>query len=83
MKAIDMQSNIPYMATSASSDGTIIVGQLMWLSEDGMLNLPDKDGGGFLLEYEWKNSGTCDFVVEAPTNYSVIVVSGREKMVRL
>lgn len=47
MKATSMEYLLPYKAVSNSPDGTIIDGQLMWVSLNGDLNLPDKYGGGF------------------------------------
>lgn len=64
MKATSMECLKPYKATSSSPDGSIITGQIMWLSQNGDLHLPDKYGGGVLLKEEWTDSSTCDFEVE-------------------
>jgi len=78
MKANDMKYNIAYKAISESTDGTIRIGQLMWLSSNGELNLPDINGGGALLESEWRDKRTVDFEVEEANNYVIIVEPGRE-----
>lgn len=78
MKAIDMKPNKPYRATCTSKDKTIGKGQLIWLSEDGLLNVTDKNGGGFLLEEEWKSPDTCSFEVEEDKNYKIVIIGRNE-----
>ena len=45
-----------------------------------MLNLPAKNGGGFLLEKKWKEADTCDFEVEEAVGYHVDVRPGHESL---
>lgn len=78
MKAIEMKPYIVYRAIKCSSDGSISSGDIMWLSQDGVLCLPDENGGGCLNEDEWKFSETVDFEVEETSEYYVEQRQGRE-----
>lgn len=80
MNAINMEFLKPYRAISDSSDRTIIAGQIMWVSRNGDLNLPDKHGGGFLLKEEWTDNSTSDFEVEEAPDYSIVIRSGIESL---
>ena len=80
MQAIDMKINTPYRAITGSSDGTIEVGQIMWLSSNGLLNLPYKYGGGFLLESEWKAYDTVDFEVEEALDFYILFDKYSERL---
>lgn len=82
MKAIDMNTNTPYRAITNSSDGTIVVGQIMWLSGNGQLNLATEDGGGSLLEDEWKSSETGDFDVEETSDFYIRLERWSESLCR-
>lgn len=79
MKAIEMKTGIAYKAITESTDGTIISGQLMWVSpKDLSLCLPNSNGGGFLLKEEWMSSETSDFEVEETSEYYVNIQRGSE-----
>lgn len=82
MKAIDMEIHTPYVCTKGSSDGTVGVGQTMWLSANGQLNFLTSDGGGCLLESEWKSSKTVDFEVERSTEWQFCLFNHSECLVR-
>lgn len=69
MRAIDMDVNTPYRVVTNSSDGTIAIGDIVWLSSNGHLN--DANETAFLLEEEWKSSETVDFEVEEATEYYI------------
>lgn len=78
MKATEMQILKPYKAVTSSSDRTVHAGQILWVSKNGDLCLPDKYGGGALLKEEWASTYTCDFTVEEAMGYIVEVQPGRE-----
>lgn len=79
MKAIEMKTGIVYEAVTGSADGTIEVGQIMWVSpNDQSLCLPDSSGGGALNKEEWLSAGTCDFEVKEVTEYYVDIQRGSE-----
>lgn len=82
MNATAMEHLKPYKAISNSPDGTITAGQLMWVSLNGDLNLPDKYGGGCLLKEEWADNSTCDFEVEEASDYIIEVRPGIESLKR-
>ena len=69
MKAIDMDINTPYRVVTNSPDGTIAIGDIVWLSSNGHLN--DANEAAFLLEEEWKSSETVDFEVEETAEYYI------------
>ena len=79
MKAIEMKAGIVYKAMTGSTDGTIEIGQIMWISlNDKALCLPDSNGGGVLNKEEWMSTETCDFEVEEVTEYYVDIQRGSE-----
>lgn len=80
MKAIEMKMLQPYRATTSSSDRTVLTGQIMWVSRNGDLCLPDRYGGGVLLREEWSAPNTCDFEVEEASGYIVEIRSGSESL---
>jgi hypothetical protein len=79
MKAIEMKTGIVYKALTGSTDGTIEIGQIMWVSpKDLSLCLPDSVGGGALNKEEWMSAETCDFEVEITSEYYVDINRGSE-----
>lgn len=79
MKAIEMKTGIVYKAVTESTDGTIEIGQIMWVSpKDTSLCLPDSNGGGALNKDEWTSAKTCDFDVEEAIEYYVDIQRGSE-----
>ena len=76
--ATDMKPLIPYVVVTASSDGSIEIGEYLWLGRNGKLNILDKTGGGWLEPEEWQSPETCDFAVRKTDRMAVTVVRGRE-----
>ena len=64
MKAIEMSPMVTYRVTKGSSDTSLEIGDLVWLSENGKLNVLAQCGGGWLDQEEWRAEQTCDFEVE-------------------
>ena len=69
-----------YRVTKPSSDGTVQVGNNVWLSKNGDLNFVE--GKGWLPKDEWNNPGTNDFEVEDNDEYSLRITSGREIVIK-
>lgn len=80
MKAIDMNINTPYRVITGSSDGTIAIGDIVWLSSNGHLNIANE--AAFLLEDEWRSVETVDFDIEEAPEYYIYLdkwTEGRRK----
>ena len=69
-----------YTVTKPSSDETLQVGDIIWLSENGDLN--DAIAKGWLSKDEWDVAGTNDFEVEECKTHRLLVVSGEEMVVK-
>ena len=69
-----------YTVTKPSSDETLQVGDIIWLSENGDLN--NAKSGGWLSKDEWDVDGTNDFAVEECKTHRLLVVSGEEMVVK-
>ena len=69
-----------YTVTKPSSDETLQVGDIIWLSENGDLN--NAKAGGWLSKDEWDVDGTNDFAVEECKTHRLLVVSGEEMVVK-
>lgn len=67
-----------YTVTKSSTDKTLEVGDIIWLSENEDLN--SCKCSGWLSESEWNNSGTNDFEVTECTDYYLDVTSDHEKV---
>ncbi len=80
MHSLSMEPLKVYRATTESSDKTIRIGQVMWVSKNGHLNLPNEYGGGWLSEEEWHSLETVDFEVE-PTKGMVQVTGDHERLI--
>ena len=68
-----------YTVTKTSSDETLQIGDIIWLSENKDLNNANK---GFLSKHEWEVAGTNDFEVEKCRTHHLLVVSGEEMVVK-
>ena len=68
-----------YTVTKTSSDETLQIGDIIWLSENKDLNNANK---GFLSKYEWEVAGTNDFEVEECRTYHLLVMNGCEMVVK-
>ena len=69
-----------YTVIKPSSDETLQVGDIIWLSENGDLN--DARAKGWLTKDEWDVAGTNDFEVEECTTHRLLVVSGEEMVIK-
>ena len=67
-----------YTITKPSTDGTIEVGDIIWISANGDLN--SIKGQGWLSEEEWNIDGTNDFEVEECTTHYLDIVNGSESV---
>ena len=68
-----------YTVTKTSSDETLQIGDIIWLSENEDLNNANK---GFLSKYEWEVAGTNDFEVEECRTHHLLVLDGYEMLVK-
>ena len=68
-----------YTVTKTSSDETLQIGDIIWLSENKDLNNANK---GFLSKYEWEVAGTNDFEVEECRTHHLLVLDGYETVVK-
>ena len=69
-----------YTVTKPSSDETLQVGDIIWLSENGDLN--DARVKGWLSKDEWDIAGTNDFEVEECKTHHLVVMYGSEMIVK-
>ena len=77
---MDMEKLKLYTVTKPSSDETLQVGDIIWLSENGDLN--NAKAGGWLSKDEWDVDGTNDFAVEECKTHRLLVVSGEEMVIK-
>lgn len=71
----------PYRITKGNTDGNIIPGVLIWQSENGMLNICDKYGGGFLNGDELTPE-MMDFEADIDNDYEIVVTSRSEQIIK-
>ena len=69
-----------YTVIKPSSDETLQVGDIIWLSENGDLN--DARAKGWLTKDEWDVAGTNDFEVEECKTHHLVVMYGSEMVVK-
>ena len=69
-----------YTVIKPSSDETLQVGDIIWLSENGDLN--DAKAKGWLSKDEWDVAGTNDFEVEECKTHHLVVMYGSEMIVK-
>ena len=69
-----------YTVTKTSSDETLQIGDIIWLSENKDLNNANK---GFLSKYEWEVAGRNDFEVEECRTHHLLVLDGYETVVKI
>lgn len=65
-----------YTVIKSSTDGTIKAGDVIWLSENGDLNIVQ--ASGWLINDEWNNLKTKDFEVEESKDYYLDIAHGHE-----
>lgn len=69
-----------YTVIKSSTDETIEVGDIIWISENGDLN--SVKGGGWLSKDEWDVSGTNDFEVEECKTHHLLVLDKHEMVLK-
>ena len=69
-----------YTVIKPSSDETLQVGDIIWLSENGDLN--DARAKGWLSKDEWDIAGINDFEVEECKTHHLVVMYGSEMIVK-
>ena len=69
-----------YTVTKPSSDETLQVGDIIWLSENGDLN--DAKAKGWLSKDEWDVAGTNDFEAEECTTHHLLVLDRHEMVLK-
>ena len=69
MKHSSLEILKPYRIIKSSSDGTFIVGEIIWISENKDIN--SVQGKGFIPLIECKN-GTLDFEAESANDWEII-----------
>lgn len=65
-----------YTVTKSSSDETLQVGDIIWISANGDLN--NAMVGGWLSEEEWDTDGINDFEVKECTTHYLDIINGSE-----
>ena len=69
-----------YTVIKSSTDKTIEVGDIIWISANGDLN--SIKGQGWLSEEEWNVDGTNDFEVEECRTHHLLVLDGDEIVIK-
>ena len=69
-----------YTVIKPSSDETLQVGDIIWLSVNGDLN--NVKAGGWLSKDEWDVDGTNDFAVEECKTHRLLIISGEEMVIK-
>ena len=72
---------IPYRVTKDSTDKTLHKGDIVWLSDNGDLNIADPKYPGWLAKSEWSAPRTSDFEIEPASEYEILCV-GRHEICR-
>lgn len=75
MQAREMKPLKVYRALTDSPDGTIQKGDVLWISENGNLNLA---GFGWLNDIDFQSSDIIKFSVVEANDYSLYVVGDAE-----
>ena len=82
MKASEMELMTPYRVTKGSTDGTLTTGDIIWLSNNGDLNVADSKFSGWLDHDDWvSDPETNDFLVDNANDYAVVTMGSREYLV--
>lgn len=76
MKAKEMLPLVAYDVIKGSSDGTVLKGDVIWISENRMLNSGKE--GAFIMVDEWDQHETNDFEVVESSEYCVVKLSKAE-----
>ena len=69
-----------YTVIKPSSDETLQVGDIIWLSENGDLN--DAKAKGWLSKDEWDVAGTNDFEAEECMTHHLLVLDRHEMVLK-
>lgn len=75
MKVQELETLKPYRVTKSSSDRTFISGDIIWMSENGDINIVQ--AAGCINPHEtWGK--TLDFEVETASDFEVVKTNGSE-----
>ena len=75
MKVQELETLKPYRVTKSSSDRTFVSGDIIWMSENGDINIVQ--AAGCINPYE-VGSQTLDFEAEAALNFEIVNGNGSE-----
>ena len=75
-----MKTLTPYKVTKGNTDGCVKKGDIIWQSEDGILNLAS-DVTGFLTPDELTDD-VMDFEAEEALEFEIIKIPGHEFIIR-
>lgn len=73
-----MQPLKVYRVTKGSTDRSLLEGDIIWLSENGDLNI----NLGWLTKDEWDCPMTNDFTIEECMTHCVLKVDGKEMLIK-
>lgn len=82
MLSYDMKPLTPYRVIKDSFDTSLQKGDIVWLSENGDLNLADPTYPGWLTEREWKTPETSDFEIVPAPDYKLICLGRTETIIK-
>lgn len=75
MKVQELETLKPYRVTKSSSDRTFVSGDIIWMSENGDINIAQ--AAGCINPHE-VGSQTLDFEAEAALNFEIVKGNGSE-----
>jgi len=75
-----MEKLKPYVVTKQSTDGSLEIGDIIWISNDG--RLVSTKGCGLLENEEWTSINTSDFEVDEYVTYYIDVIEGKRETIR-
>lgn len=75
MKVQELETLKPYRVTKSSSDRTFVSGDIIWMSENGDINIVQ--AAGWINPHE-VGSQTLDFEAEAALNFEIVNGNGSE-----
>lgn len=75
MKVQELETLKPYRVTKSSSDRTFVSGDIIWMSENGDINIVQ--AAGCINPHE-VGSQTLDFEAEVALNFEIVKGNGSE-----
>ena len=77
---VNMHPLTAYRVTKDCTDGTLQRSDIVWLSENGDLNIAHPRTPGWLSYNEWHDPKTMDFYVEVAEDYEVLLLGRKERL---